>query len=302
MPMFRFPFPALLGGLCLALTGISHAATYAHENGSVTLDKTPERIVTLEWSLGEIALDLGVTPIAMAETDGYREWVAEPALPDSVADLGSRREPNLEVLQALKPELILVPRDYAPLLDKLEQIAPVMVLSIYTEDRKPWQRAEQITRQMGEVLGKEAEAQALLARIDAQFASYREQLSEQQGPVALVNIVDPRHLRVHGGQGLYQATLDKLGLKNAWHGATNYWGFATQGVEQLQVKPKTSLFYFQPVPDKTLEIMTNSPLWRARDFVREQRVHSLEPVWAFGGLHAAERLARLLTEQLTSAP
>jgi ABC-type Fe3+-hydroxamate transport system substrate-binding protein len=87
----------------------------------------------------------------------------------------------------------------------------------------------------------------------------------------LVNITDPRHVRVYGGQGLYQATLDKLGLSNAWQGETNYWGFATSSIEQLNVKPGASLFYFQPVPEQTLATLNQSPLWRARDFVREQR-------------------------------
>ncbi|MCJ8170010.1 iron-siderophore ABC transporter substrate-binding protein [Atopomonas sediminilitoris] len=290
----------LAAGFALCLSTSAHAATFEHEAGEVTFEQTPSRIVTLEWSLAEIAIDLGVPPIAMAEVEGYQQWVVEPSLPASVQDLGSRREPNLEKLQALKPELILVPHDYTPLLDKLQAIAPVMVLSIYTEDRQPWQRATQITRTLGDVLGKSAEANALIAHTEAQLAHYREQLAPVRTPVALINITDARHVRVHGGQGLYQATLDQLGLTNAWQGQANYWGFATQGIEQLQVSDGTTLFYFQPVADKTLEIMTQSPLWRARDFARDQRVHSLEPVWAFGGLHAGERLARLLTHALTS--
>ena len=289
----------ILSVLTLCASGLCQAQSFSHELGTVELAQTPTRIVTLEWSLAEIALDLDVTPIAMAEVDGYRQWVVEPALPQNVADLGSRREPNLERLQALKPDLILVPNDYAPMLDKLQKIAPVMVLSIYTEQRNPWQRAREVTEIMASVLGKQTQANALLAHVDAQFAIYRSQLSGITAPIALVNITDPRHVRVYGGQGLYQATLDKLGLSNAWQGETNYWGFATSGIEQLNVKPGASLFYFQPVPEQTLATLNQSPLWRARDFVREQRVHSLEPVWAFGALHAAERLAGQLSRALT---
>jgi ABC-type Fe3+-hydroxamate transport system substrate-binding protein len=288
----------LLSVLTLCVSGLCQAESFTHEQGTVELPHTPTRIVTLEWSLTEIALDLGVTPLAMAEVDGYRQWVVEPALPPSVVDLGSRREPNLERLQALKPDLILVPSDYVPMLDKLQAIAPVMVLSIYTEQRNPWQRASEITEKMGAVLGKQAQASALLAHVDAQFATYRSQLSGITAPIALINITDPRHVRVYGGQGLYQATLDQLGLSNAWQGETNYWGFATSGIEQLKVKPGASLFYFQPVPEQTLATLSQSPLWRARDFVRDNRLHSLEPVWAFGGLHAAERLAGQLSRAL----
>ncbi|WP_067583155.1 hypothetical protein [Endozoicomonas ascidiicola] len=53
----------------------------------------------------EQLLELGVTPIAMSDKTGYTDWVGQPALPDSVEDLGTRAEPNLEKMANLKPAL-----------------------------------------------------------------------------------------------------------------------------------------------------------------------------------------------------
>jgi hypothetical protein len=54
--------------------------------------------VALEWLPVELMLALGVTPYGVADIPNYNLWVNEPALPDSVIDIGLRTEPNLELL------------------------------------------------------------------------------------------------------------------------------------------------------------------------------------------------------------
>ena len=57
------------------------AASWQHEQGTLTLDKTPERVIALNWAATEALLLLGVTPIGVADRDGYNAWVREPELP-----------------------------------------------------------------------------------------------------------------------------------------------------------------------------------------------------------------------------
>ncbi|TIS30730.1 MAG: ABC transporter substrate-binding protein, partial [Mesorhizobium sp.] len=48
------------------------------------------RIACLEWTSAEMVVSLGIGPVAVADTKGYRDWVAGPALPAGCLDLGSR--------------------------------------------------------------------------------------------------------------------------------------------------------------------------------------------------------------------
>lgn len=54
------------------------ARTWGHENGSLSLATTPKRVVALNWAATEALLLLGVTPIGIADRDGYSHWVQNP--------------------------------------------------------------------------------------------------------------------------------------------------------------------------------------------------------------------------------
>jgi iron complex transport system substrate-binding protein len=40
-----------------------------------------KRIVALNWEAAENLLELGITPLAVADADDYRRWVAQPCCP-----------------------------------------------------------------------------------------------------------------------------------------------------------------------------------------------------------------------------
>ena len=71
-----------------ALSLPASAGTWQHEGGTLTLDEQPERIVALNWAATEALLLLGVTPVGVADRDGYDVWVNEPQLPEEVRKSG----------------------------------------------------------------------------------------------------------------------------------------------------------------------------------------------------------------------
>ncbi|CAI7647351.1 unnamed protein product, partial [Penicillium discolor] len=75
---------------------------------TVELDKPAERIAVLEWQQIEDALSLCVTPVAVADAEGYSTWVTAEELPEGVVDVGTRQEPNLETLFGTDPDLVIV--------------------------------------------------------------------------------------------------------------------------------------------------------------------------------------------------
>lgn len=297
------PLRSLLLVLCLALSGTGLMAASASEAPAAgapgAKSAAAERIAVIDWGLAETLLGIGVTPLAVADLDNYRRWVSEPVMPGPVHDLGLRTEPNLELLAQLDPALILITPQFEGLRDKLEQIAPVKSLSIYRPQSDPFDNAVDVTRELAALTGHQAEAEALIAELDAQQAALRQRLGHQpQPPLLLVSFIDDRHVRVSGGSSLFSAVLERLGLTNAWAGTDNYWGYAQVGLEQLASQPDATLIKLLPMPLDAERALQRSVLWQAMPFVRAGRVHAFAPTWQYGGLLSAQRFARLLEEAL----
>ncbi|BCP67258.1 di-heme oxidoredictase family protein [Thermus thermophilus] len=84
----------------------------------------PKRVVTLDWRPLEDLLLLGVRPVAGADLEDFPRWV-RLSLPPGIQNLGSRTAPNLELLAALKPDLILGYTGFqGRLYPELSRIAP----------------------------------------------------------------------------------------------------------------------------------------------------------------------------------
>lgn len=285
--------------LCLMPTGSGLMAAPSSKFSSVP--SAAERIAVIDWGLAETLLGIGVTPLAVADLDSYQRWVSEPAMPDAVHDLGLRTEPNLELLAQLDPALILITPQFEGLRGKLEQIAPVKSLSIYRPDSNPYDNAVEVTRELAALTNHQAEAEALIARLDAQQAALRQRLDNQpqpQPPLLLVSFIDDRHVRVSGASSLFTAVLERLGLTNSWGGTDNYWGYAQVGIEQLATQPDAVLINLLPMPLDAERALQRSVLWQAMPFVRAGRVYPFAPTWQYGGLPSAQRFTHLLEEAL----
>lgn len=162
----------------LAATALSTTAAQAQafpvsiDNafGTTLIEAAPQRIVTLGWSAQDAVLALGVVPLAVPTNSyggddhgGFLPWTiaAVEALGGPVPALLQEGDPNIETIAALEPDLILAP--YSGLTEEqytlLSGIAPV-VASPGAPWSTSWQDVVTIT---GQALGKQAEAEALLA-------------------------------------------------------------------------------------------------------------------------------------------
>lgn len=258
------------------------------------------RVAALDWPLARTLLDLGAPPVAATETAAYAAWVGGPPLPAETVDVGLRLEPNKELLLRLRPDLILASDEHALLVPQLERIAPVLVLSPYTEERAPLRRAVAATRLLGARLGRRAAAEALVAAAEAEFSAARRALRGDRRPVVVVNFMDARHLRVYGDGSLAADVLARLGLPQGWRGDTNLWGFATIPMESLAAVPEARLAVIEPLPAGVREGLAGSRLWQGLPMVRAGRVSILPRTMMFGMVSAAGRLARLLRQEMAA--
>ncbi|MCU4182461.1 ABC transporter substrate-binding protein [Bosea sp. BH3] len=260
------------------------------------------RIATVDWSVLETLLALDAPPVAAPELLQFREVAVEPAVPASVTDLGLRGTINFELLLLSRPELIFSSSFYVGSEPRLRRIAPVESFSVYAAGRPPYEPALAMTRGIGARLGIAARAERYIAETEAELASLREKLKPYASrPVIPINLGDARHMRVFGGDSLFGEVLKRLGLANAWVDQTSYSAMAPIGLEALARVPDAFIALIPPVPPGAMETLARSAFWNALPNLREGRLLPLASINPYGGLPAARRFARLLTEALLKA-
>lgn len=268
------------------------------------------RVVVLDWGLVETLLALGVTPAGVAEIGAYNDTVVTPRVPAQVPDVGLRLAPSLELLQQLAPDLILINSSQESQRAMLERIAPVRAFAVYTDAGAPYRHSADITRQLAALCNRASAGQALIdataraiAEDAARIAAHRRTLPPRDAsrPLYLIRFFDGRHIGIYGARSLFQDVMDALGVANAWHGPTDYWGIGVAGIEQLAAAPGADVLFFDPLPGGVARTLAANRLWHALPAVSAGRVASLPPFWGFGMLPSAARFSRLLTASLTRA-
>ncbi len=296
-PLFKFLSPRLRSvAIGLSILLLANAAP-AQPNPEPAL--SVPRIVTLDWTIAETLMGMGVAPQAVAQLSAYHDWVAEPALPDTVVDLGLRTQPNLELLADLQPDLILISPMFSNLAPRLNRIAPVEQLELYIPGSDTWEQMLQLTRDAARLAGQPQAGERLIAQAESILLAHRQQLPTATRPLLIVQFMDARHVRVFGENGLYQAVLEQLELENAWPGQTNSWGFAMVGIEEL-LGIDAQLVVVEPAPLGVQAQLADSGLWQTLPDVQNDSVISLPPVWSFGALPSAIRFADVLTHALVA--
>jgi len=279
-----------------------HALEITHEMGTASFETTPKKVVALDWVLSETVLSLGVELEGIADAKGYHQWVVKPELNQDVTDVGSRREPNLELLTKLKPDVILISEHMASAYHQLNKIAPVLVYSVYSQKKQPIESATAITLSLGKLFDQEQRAQQIIADTKQRFHDNGEKIQaagNSDKPLIFARFINDKTLRIHSQGSLAQATIEAMGLKNDWQEPTNLWGFSTTGVVRLAEHQQANVILFGPLTENEKNQLTQSALWQAMEFTRTDSVYELPSIWTFGGLIAAQRFSDHITELLT---
>lgn len=259
------------------------------------------RVATLDWALLETLLAIGANVVAGTELRQFRQVAVTPDVPASVADLGLRGTPNFEAMRFARPDLIFNSNFYAWADNLMSRIAPVESHAIYEPNKSPFVLAEAATLAIGDRLKLPA-AEQLRDTLSEKLERYRAVFATGDGrPVIPINLGDARHYRVFGADSMFGEVLKRVGLANAWSGATSYSAMAPVGIETLASVPEAWIVMIPPQPEDALAALETSAFWNALPAVRQGRVLTLGSINPYGALPAAMRFADLLAEGLTRA-
>lgn len=257
------------------------------------------RIVTLEWLPTELLIALGVMPLAIADIPNYNLWVAEPPLAPGVIDVGQRTEPNMELIQQLKPSLLLITQGYGPDTQQLETIAPVLGVKANDGSAKPMQLAIKSLHKLADTLGLQDRAEEHLRVYNDAIAKTRELMKPVAlQPVLLMTFIDPRHVLVFGQGSMFHEIMGDVGLTNAWGGEGSFWGSVSVGVERLTRIKNARVLCFDHGSADIMDAVAKTPLWKSMPFVRANQFSVVPAVWFYGATFSAMHFCKILNSTL----
>lgn len=290
----RHPFkPAALAALLsVALALPAAARSVEHAMGAAEVPDDPQRVVVLTNEGTEALLALGVTPVGAVKSWLGDPWYAHIAdAMEGVTVLGTEHAPNLELIAALQPDLIIGNKmRQEEIYPQLASIAPTVLSETL---RGAWQENFAL---YAEALGREEEGAAVLDAFAARTAAIGERLGERtQEEISLVRFM-PQATRIYYTDTFAGIILDQIGF--ARPPAQDKEAFAEQVTkERIPEMEGDRLFYFvyETGEGDALAAETDwmdEPLWQALEVVKAGNVHRVDDaVWnTAGGVLAANRM------------
>ncbi|OUD41987.1 iron-hydroxamate ABC transporter substrate-binding protein [Vibrio parahaemolyticus] len=267
--------------------------------GAVTFEQVPQRVVVLNWDILEQVLALDIEPIAAPNLPGYRQWVVNPYAPESIEDIGTRAEPNLEKIASLKPDVILAASPQQDLIPLLRQIAPVVYLPNFSQNEAAAQTAIKHFRTLGVLFDKQELAEQKLAKLNDSFKQLRDKIRQHYSApldVLVMRFSTPNSVLLSTENSTTDYVVEQLGLTNPIKVSARAWGIKQDRINRLQNLEQSFVLYVQPFPQESK--LNSSPLWQAMPFVKKQRVNSVRAVWAYGGAMSLQYMAEAITDSL----
>ena len=190
--------------------------TVTDNYGEVTVTVPPQKVAATDNRTFEVleswGIDLVAAPITLipATVETYKN-------DSSITDIGTHREPNLELLAAEEPDLIVNGQRFSQHYDAIKELNPQAAI-LELEPREGQPLDEELKRQvtvLGEVFGKQAEADKLIADFDAALARAKAAY-DGESTVMAVNVSGGEIGYIAPSIGrTYGPVFDMLGLKPA---------------------------------------------------------------------------------------
>lgn len=279
---------------------------------TVELDAPAERVAVLEWQQIEDALTLCVVPVAVADAEGYTLWDTAERLPEGVADVGTRQEPNLEALFATDPDLVIVevssPDD--EIVSQLEAYDVPVLATVGADAADPIAKMMGTFQLIAQATGREERAAVVADEFQASLDDAAGTLADAGLPttdfVFFDGWIDGGNvaLRPFGQGSLIGEIGEELGLTNAWTGEVDpAYGLGQTDIEGMLAAGDATLLHTGTEDDSSdtlLEALDANAVWQSIPAVAEDRVYGFPAgIWTFGGPRSAEQIIDAYVSVLT---
>lgn len=279
---------------------------------TVELDKPAERVAVLEWQQTEDLLSLCVSPVAVADVEGYSTWDTAEKLPDGVKDVGTRQEPNLDAIFSTDPDLVIVEVTSADdeIIGQLEKYDVPVLATIGADAADPIAHMKDLFSLIAEATGRTERADVVLDEFDAALAEAKNKVKDADlattdfvyidGWVQGGNVA----IRPFGQGSLLGELGEELGLTNVWEGDVDpQYGLGQTDVEGMTAIGDAMIFRTatsEGDEDDFYTQLKGNAVWTSLPAVEEDRTYAFPTgIWTFGGPRSAEQVVDAYVDLLT---
>ena len=279
-----------LASALLMLSAFASAVTVKDAKGEFTLDKTPSRVVALEYSFVDALAQVGVSPVGVADDNKVDRIL--PQVREKIAawqSVGTRSQPSLEVIASLKPDLIIAdPSRHTAVFEELKKIAPTVM---FDSRHESYQENLETAQKIGDLVGKSAEMKAKINEHNDYIANIAKNLGVQ-GKKASFGTSREDKFNIQNDNGYVGSFLTTLGFAPTKLNSDQ--AFVEINLEQLVMEKPEYLFIAHYRDESIARKWEAEPLWKAIPAVKANHVYSVDAdMWARGrGLEASKIMAK----------
>ncbi len=288
---------AMTIGLSLLLSNQALAErSIQDEQGTFTIDGTPQRVVVLEFSFVDALASVQVSPVGIADDKNIERVI--PAVRATIkpwTSVGMRSQPSLEAIAELKPDLIIADAQrHSAVYQDLSRIAPTLLLKSRGET---YQENLEAAQKIGTALNKEKLMQARINDHKAIMSTYKDKFSNQE--TIQFAVVTDKGMWMHGPASYAGGVINELGLSSPIPDITEQAYIETSFEQLLKVNPDWLLL--GPYKDHTVvDDWKKNPLFKMLTVAKQEQAVEVSPaLWSLNrGMMAAEGIAKDLESLL----
>ena len=283
-----------LASALLMASAFASAVTVKDAKGEFTLDKTPSRVVALEYSFVDALAQVGVSPVGVADDNKVDRIL--PQVREKIAawqSVGTRSQPSLEVIASLKPDLIIAdPSRHTAVFEELKKIAPTVM---FDSRHESYQENLETAQKIGDLVGKGSEMKAKINEHNDYIANIAKNLGVQ-GKKASFGTSREDKFNIQNDNGYVGSFLTTLGFAPTKLNSDQ--AFVEINLEQLVMEKPEYLFIAHYRDESIARKWEAEPLWKAIPAVKANHVYSVDAdMWARGrGLEASKIMAKQIED------
>ncbi|WP_439628776.1 ABC transporter substrate-binding protein [Shinella sp.] len=275
------------------------ARNIAHQLGTTAISGKPQRVVALEFSFVQTLDAFGVVPVGIADDNQAPRIEQLLGKTISYASVGTRLEPNLELVSTLSPDLIIADEiRHAAIYEQLASIAPTIVLNSWEGDYATIKQSALI---IADALGEPDKGQQALAAHDTTMQALAGKMPAAETRRVLLAVATPDAMSLHTSSSFTGSVFQAIGLMPAIQSADAVESGA--GLERLiAVKPDILLVATDP-GGTVLDRWKDNAAWANIPAVKTGMVFEVDrnQFARFRGLRTAEMIAREILARVYKA-
>jgi iron complex transport system substrate-binding protein len=272
--------------------------TIKHDLGTTTITGNPTKVVALEYSFVDALVSVGLAPIGVAD-DSKPDRII-PGLRSKIADyksVGLRATPNIQVITALKPDLILADSGrHKAIYDQLSKIAPTIA---YASLNGNYQQVLDSEMSAAIALNRCDLMKTRLTEHDKLLASLKAKVPADEKRKALFVVTSEKGFTGFPPKAYTSGVLSQLGIQSPLADDSGDASVALT-LETLVATKPDAMFIAGKTGRTLADQWEKSPLWKEVPAVKDKTWYTVDQnIWSRSrGLLASELIAQQAVQNL----